>query len=269
MQVLTLNRMPQLNSINGSQLLLARRENRDYALPVSTILNKNKNILTLEDGNFAYSLKNSNGNLSLLEGSSKIGDLVINEKSFKDNTLLSFNNIFCPGVYTAWKQGYPPSPLDASSKALLHFGLTFPSFIDIKNNNSNLYLKSLTLRIRTSQGAAVLVTGHSSITATYTDISNNDINIISNKLITMDFEDAILPQTITNITPNAPNQFRITISLYNNLRYLEPVLGTSEGGYIPWTYETPTAENTREKLVQPNTTCIVTASGEIGYKESN
>lgn len=250
--------MIPLQSIDGSEFLLARKENKDYSLPVSTLLNKSSitNTVTLSDGVSAYAIKNNNGNLFLQEGETKIGDLITNEKSFQNDTFLHFQQIMCPGIYNSWKQGF-----SEDANANLQFTIALPNLIDIKTNNNNLYLNNLALRIRTSYGTAVLVSGNTFESATFTNISD-EVSIIENGSV---INSGILDRTVTEIFVNSPNQLRIRVFFYNNLRYIDPVFDSET---YAWEIPTPNATNTSNKLVTPNTACTVTITGDIGYRTS-
>ena len=262
MIIKTLSNLQQLTNINGNQLLLARKNDKDYSLSVSSILNKNKNSLTLinDVNNIQYTFKNDNGRLILSSGNSQIGALVISEKFFENGRTLDFQDVMCPGIYSTWDSGWS-NPL--SAKCNLQFNLFTPYFFNI-SNSGKLYFTQLKIGIRNAKGSTFLIGGTSADNITYTYISfpTYIITAETNGHVASTYENAISDQFAAqdplHMEICSPNIIRVSIPFFNNLRYYEAQLGQSISSIRA---RQPSGSNC---LVR-DTTCTVTIGCKIAY----
>ncbi len=265
MIIKTLSSLQQLTNINGNQLLLARKNDKDYSLSVSSILNKNKNELTLinDVNNIQYSFKNDNGRLTLSSGNSQIGDLVITNKFFENGNTLDFQNVMCPGIYTTWGKGWPEDESSLTVKANLQFNIFTPYFFNI-SNAGKLYFTQLEIGIRNTKGSTFLIGGTSLNNITYTYISppTDIITESSNGHVVSTFSNAINDQFAADnplsLSIFSPNIIRVTIPFFNNLRYYEAQLAQTISSISA---RQPSGSNC---LVR-DTTCTVTIGCKIAY----
>ena len=201
----------------------------------------------------ATSLKNnSNNNFDFIDAN-----------NFKD---INFNGLLCPGIYSSWTRSSTDEGIfNNTIYGGIIFGINLPYHIET-DLTDKLYLKNLSIRVRSSLGTTVLIHGcnNQSVPTSYTDISSTALSVVENSVLSSTCTSAISDKLINNpqsyILIRQPNQISINIPVYNNLRYMLRSPSTNPG--VPSSSTAPSSQ-----LLCDDAILIVTASGAIGMRQ--
>lgn len=245
------------SKISDSMLLVrsgAENDAKDYKLTISNLISSIKSEESRNSISFGndFSIENISGNLILRKGQLLKSDLILTNESFNNDRLISFTEIYCPAIYISYATGQTSE----SPNALLDFGLTTPyPILLVPDDSKEVYINYLKMRVRSANGAAILVEGNRETTTQnfqYYDFSQETEIIKDGQLVK------------SNAIPNYqvsfkyPNQIRIRTYFWNNLRYQH----TRQAGEA---VENP-INPSHLTLLMDDIPCTVTATVKIGMK---